>query len=162
MPFWAVCRACPQREHFARDRLIDAGFEVLLPLVMTRGRITPLFSTYLFTKLLDDSGAGWHIARRTFGVMTMLIAADRPVRCPDTEIGGLRSRMDPQGFVRLPAPPKPRRFIKGEAVRIIGGPMQGLAAIHSGMTRGQREVVLLAMLGRQAKIAIDRAFVAAR
>jgi hypothetical protein len=49
--------------------------------------------------------------------------------------------------------------VKGEPVRILAGPFEGLNAIHSGLSTRAREIILLEMLGGQRRVAIDRALV---
>jgi hypothetical protein len=39
-------------------------------------------------------------------------------------------------------------------VRILGGPFEGVAAIHSGTTAKEREIVLIAMLGSTRQVAV--------
>jgi transcriptional antiterminator RfaH len=157
MPFWSVAR-CPYHESFAVERLAAAGFTTLLPLVRTRGRILPLFSGYVFIKLFSEAGDGWTVARRTPGVVSLILFGDRPARVPTQEVDALRARMH-DGVVTLPPAPRPRRFLKGERIKITAGPLQGLSGLHSGMTSHAREIVLLAVLGRQTKVAVNRALV---
>jgi transcription antitermination factor NusG len=77
---------------------------------------------------------------------------------PDAEIDAIRAMIDEHGFVRLPdAPSKPSRhvFKKNERVKIIAGPFQGVAALHSGLSAANREICLLAILGSsQRRVAI--------
>ena len=64
----------------------------------------------------------------------------------------MRSRIDPTGFVRLPAKPsKARRVIPaGSAIRIVGGPLEGAPAIYVGQSQGERELVFDRDVGRPA------------
>ena len=43
--------------------------------------------------------------------------------------------------------------MKGDKVRIVGGVFDGLFGLHSGMTAGERELVLLVVLGAQRQVA---------
>jgi transcription antitermination factor NusG len=73
---------------------------------------------------------------------------------PDHEIERLKSMIDEHGFVRLPnkPPPAPARvFKKGDKVKIIGGPLEGVRTIHSGMRAGDRERCLLSILGSSSR-----------
>jgi transcriptional antiterminator RfaH len=162
MPFWGIARTENSRELFAAARLGDAGFETLLPRVKAYGRIRPLFAGYLFVAL-GELGEGWHVVNRTLGVLKLIAFGDCPARVPEREIEALKSRMR-DGFVTLPPPPGSvrRRFAKGERVRIVAGPFQGIGAIHSGMSTRGREIVLLELLGGQRQVAIDRSLIAAR
>src|SRR6516162_499296 len=151
-PYWGVARTEPNRENLAASCLATAGFETLLPRVKANGHITPLFSNYLFVAL-DELGLGWTKVNRTIGVLKMIAFGDRPARVPDREIESLRSRMH-DGLITLPPPPGRRRFMKGEKVRIVGGPFEGMRGLHTGMTMHQRELILIAMLGAQRQVAV--------
>jgi transcriptional antiterminator RfaH len=149
--FWGVVRSLPKREVFAAERLrMDGGFEVFLPLVQTKRSSAPLFSGYFFCRIVDR----WRSINSTFGVLCLVRVGDCPARCPDREIDSLKALIDGHGFVRLPDKPPPRAFKKGEAVKIVGGPFQGVAALHSGMSASEKEILLIAMLGASRRIAV--------
>ena len=160
--FWGVVRSLPQREAFAAKRLReDHGYEVFLPLVQTQRSSQPLFRSYFFVRIIDR----WLIINRTFGVLCLVRTADCPAKCPDHEIARLKAMTDLHGFVRLPDKPSksPRRvFAKGDSVRIVGGPLQGVTALHSGMSASEKEIVLIAMLGAPRRIAVPRHLVEAQ
>jgi transcriptional antiterminator RfaH len=162
MPFWAVARTLAHRETFAAERVGEAGFEVFAPRIRERvpdgmrgvkWRISPLFRSYLFVHIVDR----WRVVERTLGVLKLVKFGDAPARCPDVEIEALLERADKDGVIRLPPRPvaAPRRvFARGDKVKISDGPFRGLAAIHSGMSAHEREVVLINLLGRQTAVAV--------
>jgi hypothetical protein len=95
----------------------------------------------------------WRAINPTFGVLCLVRVGDCPARCPDYEVEALQA-MVVGGFVRLPdkpPPAAPRAFKRGERVKIIGGPFEGVRAIHSGMRAGDRERILLSLLGSSAR-----------
>jgi transcriptional antiterminator RfaH len=151
MPFWSVVRSLPHREAFAAERLrMDGGFEVFLPMVQTKRASAPLFPSYLFVLIVDR----WRSINSTLGVLCLVRVGDCPARCPDREIDALKALIDGHGFVRLPdKPSKPpgRVFVKGAAVKIVGGPLQGVAALHSGLSAADKEILLIAMLGSSSR-----------
>jgi transcriptional antiterminator RfaH len=155
-----VARAENQHETLAKSCPEIAGFEVLFPRVKANGRSLPLFANYLFIAL-GELGAGWHQVNRTLGVLRVIAFGDTPARVPDGEIESLRSRMC-DGFITLPPPPGRRRFAKGDEAHITAGPFVGLNGLHTGMSAHAREIVLLNLLGRQTKVAVDRVLIAAR
>ena len=65
---------------------MDHGFEVFLPLVQTKRASTPLFSGYLFCRIVDR----WRSINTTFGVLCLVRVGDCPARCPDREIDASR------------------------------------------------------------------------
>jgi transcription antitermination factor NusG len=158
---WGVVRSQPKREKFAAERLReDHGYEVFLPLVQTKRASQPLFSGYFFVRIIDH----WLVINRTFGVLCLVRTGDIPARCPDAEVEKLRALIDAHGFIRLPDRPTPaqRVFEKGAAVKIVGGPFQGVAALHSGMSASEKEILLIAMLGAPCRIAIPSHLVEAQ
>lgn len=150
MPFWAVVRSLPQREKFASEQLNLRGYETFLPLVATKcadgGR--PLFASYLFCRIIEQ----WRTINFCFGVLGLVRVGDCPSKMPDAEIEALKA-MVVGGFVRLPEAPTAQRriFRKGDKVKITGGPFEGVRAIHSGMRAGDRERILLSLLGSSAR-----------
>ena len=136
------------------------GYETFLPLVQTKSASAPLFRGYFFARIVEQ----WRAINRTFGVLCLVRVGDCPARCPDAEIDRLKAMMV-GGFVRLPdRPPKPPRrvFRKGDPLKIIGGPLQGVAALHTGLSAAEKEILLVSMLGAQRRIAVPAYQVAAQ
>jgi transcription antitermination factor NusG len=163
--FWGVVRSQPQREKFAAERVQALNFPVFLPLTpsgrkgVDEGR--PLFAGYFFAQISSQ----WRPIATCFGVLCLLKTGDCPSKIPDREIEALRSMVDEHGFVRLPDQPQKalrRVYAKGEAVKIVGGPFQGVGALHSGMSASEKEILLIAMLGAPRRIAVPRHLVAAQ
>jgi transcriptional antiterminator RfaH len=160
-PFWSVARTLPRREAFAAERLRAEGFEILLPLIPAgRSSTAPLFVSYVFVNL-NGSRSHWHAVNRTLGIVKLVRFGDTPAHCPTSEVMALKARMDDEGIVRLSAPPSSRKraYAQGERVRIVAGPFAGLAAIHTGMTAREREIVLINILGATRPVAIAAGFV---
>jgi transcription antitermination factor NusG len=140
---------------------MDHGFEVFLPLVQTKRASQPLFSGYFFCRIIDR----WRAINTTFGVLNLVKTGDCPARCPDREIDNLKALIDGHGFVRLPDKPlNPSRrvFAKGAAVKVVGGPLRGVTALHSGMSAAEKEILLIAMLGAPRRVAVPSHLVAAQ
>jgi len=157
--FWGVVRSLPKREAFAAERLQDGGFEVFLPLVQTKRATQPLFNGYFSCRIVDR----WRSINSTFGVLCLVRVGDCPARCPDAEIERLKA-MTVGGFVHLPeAPAKSVRrvFKKDERVKILAGPFQGVAALHSGLSTVEKEILLISMLGAARRIIVPAHLVAA-
>ena len=159
MPFWSVVRSLPRREAFAAEQLGLRGYETFLPLIPTKRASAPLFAGYFFIRIVEQR----RVINRTIGVLCLVRVGDCPARCPDREIDALRNRVGPDGVIRLPPPsqPSPRRvFAKGEKVRILAGPLQGFAALHTGLSAAEKEILLIGMLGAQRRIAVPGHLVA--
>jgi transcription antitermination factor NusG len=130
---WCAARTRANQEAYAAGRVARAGFEVLAP-VTVKGQ---LFRGYLFVLVRDQ----WRVLESTIGIVALVKFGLAPARVPPAEIEAIRAMIDEHGYVRLPERPAiaPRRpFRKGEKVQIIGGPFEGVRAIHSGMRWGSR------------------------
>jgi transcriptional antiterminator RfaH len=131
---------------------MDHGYEVFLPLVQTKRAFQPLFSGYLFCRIVDR----WRSINSTFGVLCLVRGGDCPARCPDHEIAALKA-ITVGGFVRLPeAPLAPvrRKIAVGSRVKITAGPFGGMSGLYQGQSTRERELVLLNVLGGPRPVAI--------
>jgi transcriptional antiterminator RfaH len=150
--YWSVARVQSQRETWAASQLQARGFTVFLPKVELRRTVAPLFLGYIFVLVVDGH---WLAIDRTYGVLATIKLGVAPARCPDYEIEALRKRADPiTGIIRLAPPPPPRAFRRGEKVRIIAGPFASFEALHTGMTRKARELVLIDVLGGRREVEV--------
>jgi transcription antitermination factor NusG len=158
MPFWAVCRSSPARDRLAAEGVALAGYETFVPKIRVRvgaqWKTSSLFPSYFFVRIADQ----WRIIERTIGVHSVIKTGSVPAKCPDEEIAGLLERSDRDGIIRLgPRPslqPSRHEFAPGATVAIATGPFQGFSAIYAGQTAGERELILLDLLGRQTPVTI--------
>jgi transcription antitermination factor NusG len=136
-----------KREALATHCLGLAGFEVYLPRLrerrVLRGRRVevrpPLFPGYAFVLIVLQ----WHGARWCPGVMSLIMDGTGPARVPDSVISEIQSR-ERDGLVELPKLPGLKR---GDAVRVVHGPLQGLRGLYAGQKPHERVAVLLQILG---------------
>jgi transcriptional antiterminator RfaH len=141
---WWVVQTESQREHVVRVLLMRARYETYIPRTKHRGRISPLFPSYLFVRVAEQ----WYPVRWTDHVVRLLMSGDRPAQLPEAVMTRIRKR-EIGGFIKLPAPPRLR---KGQPVRVIRGSFEGLLAIHQGMSSRERVWVLLNLMGQQVPV----------
>ena len=160
MSFWAVARTIASRETFAAEKLVRAGYEILAPrakLSIAGGKlkIGSLFPGYLFVRVFDDR---WYDARWCEGVLGLIMAGDRPARCPNVEIEKIMQSTTKDGLVRLPKHKLGGKaeMAKGQNVRILTGSFTGLNAIYQGTSARERIQVLLDLLGRRVPVELAR------
>jgi transcriptional antiterminator RfaH len=104
-----------------------------------------LFPSYIFVLIV----AQWHAARWAPGVIRLVMAGDaKPARVPDAIIAEIKAR-ERDGLIELPKPPGLQR---GDAVRVVLGPLQGLLGLYEGMKPHERVAVLLQILGGQQRV----------
>jgi len=148
---WYVVRSKARREEYAQDQLIRRGVETFLPRIVesTRGIqpvIGPLFPGYLFARIHLESQFTSVIWAP--GVHNMVAFGDVPTPVDRDVINFLVERCGAEGVIRrLP------RFAAGDAVRIVGGPLEGLHGIVQHAASGRERVrVLMQLLGRQTNV----------
>ena len=153
MPFWSVVRSQPQRERFAASQLELRGYEIFLPMILTKRASAPLFNSYFFVRIIEQ----WRSINTCFGVLGLVRVGDCPSKMPDAEIEALKPMIDGHGFVRLPegrGSPVKRKIAIGSKVRITSGPFGGMSGLYAGQSTRERELVLLNVLGSQRPVAI--------
>jgi transcriptional antiterminator RfaH len=90
----------------------------------------------------------WHAARWAPGTLGLIMNGAALARVPDAVIAELRGR-EVDSLIELP---KPRGLRRGDAVRVIHGPLQGLRGLYEGMKPRERVAVLLQILGDQQRV----------
>jgi transcription antitermination factor NusG len=160
---WTCARTFPARhESFAVTHLEALGFPTLLPMIKTARGLAPMFVNYVFVAIAEGAQP-WQIIGRTPGVAYVLRNGGKPATAPEDEIEALRSRMDPTGLVRLAPAPSKRSLAIPRGARIrVNGAFYGIDAIYLDMPAGDRELVLMNILGAERTVAVDPALIAAR
>ena len=144
---WAVVQTEAQREHAVRLLLIRAQYETYFPRLKERGRIVPLFPSYLFVRLI--SGQWWSIMW-TPHVIRLLMAGDRPAQLSEHIVSQIRKR-EHNGLVRLPT----RQFRKGQKVQITSGSFKGYIGLYEGISGKDRQRILLELLGQTVPVELS-------
>ena len=132
---------------------MDHGYEIFLPMVQTKRASQPLFSGYLFCRIVEQ----WRAINSCLGVLCLVRVGDCPAKCPDHEIEALKAMIDGHGYIKLPEVPPPpvrRKIAISAKVRIASGPFGGMSGLYAGQSTRERELVLLNLLGRQTPVTI--------
>lgn len=148
---WFAVYTQPAKEAFAAQELRNQGFEVYLPryqkLRRHAGRTdivaAPLFPRYLFAGI-DTDLQRWRSVNGTRGVIGLVMSGERPIPVPDPVMAEIRSREGEDGFIRL----NPPGFQRGQALRIVEGPMADTQALFEEAVDGNRAILLVSLLGR--------------
>lgn len=122
-----------------------------LPGLCTADRYRPevwLFPGYAFVQIV----AGWWHARRSAGVIRIILAGDAPAHVPARIIEDLRRR-EVRGLIELPEAP---RFCPGDRVPITEGPLADRLGIFIGMKPRERVEVLLQLLGSLRQVELPK------
>lgn len=151
---WCAVYTQPSKESLAAQHLRNQGFEVYLPqyqkLRRHAGRTdivaAPLFPRYLFAGL-DTERQRWRSVNGTRGVVGLVMFGEKPSAVPQAVIDEIRAREDATGYVRLNGP----TFQRGQALRIVEGPMSDTQAIFEEQVDGNRAILLVSLLGRMVR-----------
>ena len=153
---WYAVHTHPRKEGVALENLQRQGFESYLPLLrvqkVRRGRAVmvdePMFPRYLFVRL-DSSvqGRSWAPIRSTLGVRALVQFGGRPARVLPELIDWLRDRERHFDPLHL--------FEPGDAVTVIDGPFKGLEALYQGVDGEHRALILLEILSKPVRVALD-------
>jgi transcription antitermination factor NusG len=142
---WFVVQTAPQRETFVSEQL--SSVEPYLPQFKNeRGRIEPLFRSYLFV----PETPYWSAIKNTVGVLCLLMTGEQPARLNGSVIAFWRAK-ERLGLVQLPPPPK---FKIGQRLTILSGTLRHRTVIYAGMSTKDRERVLIEMLGQTVTLTV--------
>ncbi len=155
---WYLVYCKPRGDEIAKLNLERQGYETYLPLIRQRRRragksairVESMFPRYLFIHL-DTETDNWAPIRSTLGVTSLVRFGPDPTVVPEELVQLLRESEDGQGIHELPI----GDFKKGDAVRIAEGPMMGYEGVFLAKTARDRVVVLLDIVGRQARAKVD-------
>jgi transcription elongation factor/antiterminator RfaH len=160
---WYVAQTLHHREKLAELHLNTRGFRSFFPRFRktvrharkSRDVAAPLFPGYIFV-ILDAERDRWRSINQTLGVARLLTALEHPVPVPADIVEALIGTLDHSGLVLLGADLKP-----GQAVRIVVGPFAGELGVLERLDAKGRVRVLLNIMGSQAGLRVDRAYLAA-
>ncbi len=160
MDRWYAVFTKPRQEHVAEEHLERQAFTVWLPRlehsVRHRGRwvdrIEPLFPRYLFLQA-DAADQDLSTIRSTRGVTGLVRQGIEPAVVPEQVISFLRETADPESGLHHIG--SPARFKRGDRVRVIEGPFEGLEGVLLKEKGEERVLVLLAILGGERNVALS-------
>lgn len=151
---WHAVYTQPSKEILAAQQLRNQGFDVYLPqyqkLRRHAGRTdivaTALFPRYLFVGIAMERQR-WRSVNGTRGVVGLVMFGETPIPVPHPVIEEIRSREDETGYICLNGP----TFERGQALRIVEGPMTDTHAIFEEQVDSNRAILLVSLLGRMVR-----------
>jgi transcriptional antiterminator RfaH len=153
MEQWYTLYTKPNAEYQVEVSLQKRGIQTYLPEIglpskgHERGK-KPFFPCYLFIKV-DFEKVGISQVQWTPGLRRVIAFDERPVPLSDEVVELIRRKVD---GIEAAGSRLEHDFEPGEAVRITGGPLEGMPAIFDGpSTPAERVRVLLAFLGHASR-----------
>lgn len=156
MRAWYLLHTKPRQEQVALENLQRQGWQCYLPQMrierIRRGKLhlvtEPMFARYLFIQLESGEKAkSWAPIRSTIGVTGLVRFGAQAARVDDALVDAIRSR-------EQAAPAKPM-FTPGDSVTVTQGPFSGIEAIYQSPSADQRALILVQMLGKLVRMAIE-------
>lgn len=156
-PPWFLAQLKPNSYRIAEKNLQRQSFRTFLPLQEETSRrngkfvstMKPLFPGYLFVAF-DTSAGGWYRINSTYGVTKLVSFGSEPAPVPGDIISALKRRCDDSGKL-LP----PRRLRPGDSVKLTSGPFAELLAEIERIEPDRRVWVLLDLMGRTTRLAVE-------
>lgn len=157
---WYLIHTKPSSEALALRNLLRQSYEVYLPRVVQTARraasryerVVALFPRYLFVRLHEGQQALGPVAS-TVGVRGIVRFGSRFGIVPDRVVEDLKARADPlTGLHRLSLG---RKLTLGAAVRVTGGPFDGLQGVFEREVGAERVVILLKMMGQSSSVQVS-------
>ena len=154
---WQCVYTLPSMELTAAAYIREAGFIEWVPLEtvcwsnrLRRQRVA--FPRYLLVQF-DPLRDAWGKLNRTRGVDHVLIStAGKPLSIGWNTVDTLMRELAPGGAMH---PVEPREMRRGDAGRVLAGPLAGFLGVCSMSTR-ERVTLLLSIMGRSAAAEFDR------
>ena len=154
---WYLAQIKPNSHRIAERNLLRQGFAIFLPhhqetrrqrgAFVTKPR--PLFPGYLFV-LLDMTGAGWRAVNSTLGVARLVSFGNMPTPVPEGLVEELSARCDADGNLHVS-----RALSPGDEVTLSQGPFADFVATVEKLDPDKRVWLLLEVMGRRTRIALD-------
>jgi transcriptional antiterminator RfaH len=160
---WYVVQTKPKQEARAEANLQQGGIPTLAPRIMESRRSrngtvwfqsAPLFPNYLFARF--DAEAVLTKVRLTRGVQRVVGLGEYATPVHDSIIELIRGRLAEDGFVRAP------QLQPGDRIEVVDGPLRSFTGVFERhISGGERVVILLTTMGRQARVEVDTATIRA-
>ena len=156
---WYLVQIKPQSYRIAERNLERQGFQTFCPQISKTGpkngrfvtRAAPLFPGYLFVFFELPSAAPRKI-NATLGVARLVSLAGRPAEVPEAIIDGLRARCDGDGLLS-----ESPSVAVGDEVTLLTGPFADFVGTVDRIDPSRRIWVLIDLLGRETRVALDEA-----
>lgn len=157
---WYAVQTKPRQESVAAEHMARQRYEIYLPKIRQSRRqrgfwretVEPLFPRYLFVRtdpLIEDLSP----IRSTRGVIGLVRFGQQIVPVPDVVVNAIKDSEDAEECVQVE---RRNIFRKGEIVRILEGPLEGLEGIFEAETGEQRALILLEALGKISRVYVER------
>jgi transcriptional antiterminator RfaH len=158
-PKWYAIYTNPRAEKQVRDRLLEAGVEVFLPLQKTyriwsdRKKLVevPLLSSYVFVKVIPKD---FPKVYQSSGVVRFITFEGQPASIPQNQIDNLRLLINSDTEIEISS----EKFEKGDNVEVVRGSLIGLTGELVNIGPHSRVIVRIDRLDQNLIVNIPMTF----
>jgi transcription antitermination factor NusG len=155
---WYAVQTRARNEKVISERLQEQGLTTFLPLVTEIRRWSdrkkkvelPLFSCYVFVKLVPSNNEERMRVYRTNGVFRIVSMRGEAIPIPEEQIDALRTVVTQQ------VPWSPHPFLKiGQRVRIRGGSLEGVEGVLLSQNEGRTLIISVDAIQRSLAVRVE-------
>jgi transcription termination/antitermination protein NusG len=155
---WYAVQTRARNEKVISERLQEQGLTTFLPLVTEIRRWSdrkkkvelPLFSCYVFVKLVPSNNDERMRVYRTNGVFRIVSMRGEAIPIPDEQIDALRTVVTQQ------VPWSAHPFLKiGQRVRIRGGSLEGVEGVLLSQNEGRTLIISVDAIQRSLAVRVE-------
>jgi transcription antitermination factor NusG len=155
---WYAVQTRARNEKVISERLQEQGLTTFLPLVTEIRRWSdrkkkvelPLFSCYVFVKLVPSNNDERMRVYRTNGVFRIVSMRGEAIPIPEEQIDALRTVVTQQ------VPWSPHPFLKiGQRVRIRGGSLEGVEGVLLSQNEGRTLIISVDAIQRSLAVRVE-------
>lgn len=158
-PRWYAVYTNPRAEKQVRDRLLETGVEVFLPLQKTyriwsdRKKLVevPLLSSYVFVKVTPKE---FPKVYQTYGIVRFITFEGQPASIPQKQIDNLKLLINSDTEIEVSS----EKFEKGDNVEVVRGALVGLTGELVKIGSHSRVVVRIDRLDQNLIVNIPMTF----
>lgn len=154
---WYLATSKPRQETRAVKNLENQGVRAYSPIIKVekvrsgKKRIVeePMFTGYVFINISPED-ALWHKVRSTRGIRDWVRFSSNVAKIPDSLIKAFvdSEQNFSQSFDN-------NKLQKGDSVRILSGPFEGLTGIFLADSGEKRAMILIDFLGKQSRLNVS-------
>lgn len=155
---WYAIQTRAKHERRIEAELQRKGIAAYVPIVTERHRWSdrvkqveiPLFSCYVFVRMMDERPGSRHSVLNTPGVFSFVSVCGRPAAIPDAQIEAIQSVLENRltvahcGFIPV-----------GQKVRISGGALDGVEGILAANLGANKMILSVELLRQSIEVTVE-------
>ena len=154
---WYLATSKPRQESRAVENLLNQGIKAYSPVLNVekiragKKQIVEeaMFTGYVFINISPEDGL-WHKVKSTRGIRDWVRFSGKAAKLPDRLVESLKNSENETKSLVIK-----KQFEKGESVRILSGPFEGLKGVFLADSGEKRSMILIEFLGNQNRLNVS-------